>query len=217
MKMIGEVNHNLMGFRDFLLLPEKKLFFCVTSDMNALSRVDSFFTNMTMPWEKKDKSKSEIALSVGVLEVWAQKKGGDDSNYKRLWCKNFASQAICLHYNQQLNILAAGCDDGTLVVLDYDVNSPMEVEVISEDKAHLKRIMSIWSHSKRKLIYTIGEDGMMKVFDLKAKNVTQEVTVSANKLTYMVCDPNTGFAFIADKAGMIKLYDLNVVSLACVS
>lgn len=172
MKMIGEVNHNLMGFRDFLLLPEKKLFFCVTSDMNALSRVDSFFTNMTMPWEKKDKAKSEIALSVGVLEVWAQKKGGDDSNYKRLWCKNFASQAICLHYNQQLNILAAGCDDGTLVVLDYDVNSPMEVEVVSEDKAHLKRIMSIWSHSKRKLIYTIGEDGMMKVFDLKAKNVT---------------------------------------------
>ena len=91
MKMIGEVNHNLMGFRDFLLIPEKKLFFCVTSDMNALSRVDSFFTNMTMPWEKKDKSKSEIALSVGVLEVWAQKKGGDNSNYKRLWCKNFAS------------------------------------------------------------------------------------------------------------------------------
>ena len=110
-------------------------------------------------------------------------------------------------------MLAAGCDDGTLVVLDYDVNSPMEVEIISEDKAHLKRIMSIWSHSKRKLIYTIGEDGMMKVFDLKAKNVTQEVTVSANKLTYMVCDPTTGFAFIADKAGMIKLYDLNVVSL----
>lgn len=71
MKMIGEVNHNLMGFRDFLLMPEKKLFFCVTSDMNALSRVDSFFTNMTMPWEKKDKSKPEIALSVGVLEVWA--------------------------------------------------------------------------------------------------------------------------------------------------
>ena len=89
----------------------------------------------------------------------------------------------------------------------------MEVEIISEDKAHLKRIMSIWSHSKRKLIYTIGEDGMMKVFDLKAKSVTQEVTVSANKLTYMVCDPDTGFAFIADKAGMIKLYDLNVVSL----
>lgn len=28
----------------------------------------------------------------------------------------------------------------------------------------------------------------------------------------MVCDPISGFAFIADKAGMIKLYDLNVVS-----
>lgn len=110
-------------------------------------------------------------------------------------------------------MLAAGCDDGTLVVLDYDVNSPLEVETISEDKAHLKRIMSIWSHTKRKLIYTIGEDGMMKVFDLKAKSVTQEVTVSANKLTYMVCDESSGFGFIADKAGMIKLYDLNVVKI----
>lgn len=83
--------------------------------------------------------------------------------------------------------------------------------MLSSEKSHLKRIMSIWSHSKRKFLYTIGEDGMLKVYDLKAKAVTQEVTVSANKLTYMLCDPSTGFGFISDKAGMIKLYDMNSV------
>ena len=36
--MIGRVTHTLMGYRDIILLPEKKLFFSVTSDMNAISR-----------------------------------------------------------------------------------------------------------------------------------------------------------------------------------
>lgn len=36
--MIGRVTHSLMGYRDIILLPEKKLFFSVTSDMSAISR-----------------------------------------------------------------------------------------------------------------------------------------------------------------------------------
>jgi WD40 repeat protein len=56
-----------MGYRDIILVPEKKLFFSVTSDMNALSRVDSYLTNLQMPW---DKSEEQVLLSVGVLEAW---------------------------------------------------------------------------------------------------------------------------------------------------
>jgi WD40 repeat protein len=41
-----------MGYRDVVIVPEKKLFFCVVSDMNPISRVDSYLTNMNMPWDK---------------------------------------------------------------------------------------------------------------------------------------------------------------------
>ena len=51
--MVGQVLNNAMGYRDFVYLPSKRLMFTAISDMNALSRVDSYFTNMDLPWEKK--------------------------------------------------------------------------------------------------------------------------------------------------------------------
>lgn len=109
----------MMGYRDVILVPEKKLFFSVTSDMNAFSRVDSYLTNLSMPW---DKGEEQVLLSVGVLEAWVQsKKGIEEYTYERLWCKNFKSQAICIHYNPTMKIVCAGCDNGTLVILRFDI------------------------------------------------------------------------------------------------
>ena len=71
MSLIGRVTHSLMGYRDILLVPEKKLFFSVTSDMSMISRLDSKITNMNMPW---DKHTDQVLLSVGVLEAWLQSK-----------------------------------------------------------------------------------------------------------------------------------------------
>lgn len=70
MEVIGWVTHSMMGYRDIILVPEKKLFFSVTSDMNALSRVDSYLTNFKMPWNK-GKEDGPVVLSVGLLEAWA--------------------------------------------------------------------------------------------------------------------------------------------------
>lgn len=68
MNMIGQVVNNAMGYRDFIYLPQKRLLFTAISDMNALSRVDSYFTNMDLPWEK-NKNPNQVLLSVGVIEA----------------------------------------------------------------------------------------------------------------------------------------------------
>jgi len=44
------------GVRDFIYLPEYKTAFVAQSDMNLVTRMDSYFTNFTMPWEKKEKT-----------------------------------------------------------------------------------------------------------------------------------------------------------------
>ena len=203
-----------MGYRDVVIVPEKKLFFCVVSDMNPISRVDSYLTNMNMPW---DKTKDQVLLSVGVLEAWLQtKKGIEEYTYEKLWYKNFKSQAICIHYNPTLKIICAGCDNGTLVTLSYDVANPLKYKEVSEEKVHSKRLMGMWSESRRKMIYSIGEDGMLKVFDMNANKVTHEIQVSSTKLTCMVTDDKTGFSLIADKNGTVFCYDLadvNTISI----
>lgn len=62
------------GVRDFLYLPEYKSAFIAQSDMNLVTRMDSYFTNFTMPWEKKGKDKNtnsvlteEAVSTVGAL------------------------------------------------------------------------------------------------------------------------------------------------------
>ena len=88
----------------------------------------------------------------------------------------------------------------------------MKYRDITEEKVHTKRVMGIWSDAARKLVFSIGEDGFLKVFDITANAVTKEVEVSGSKLTSMVVNQKTGLAFIADKSGTINVYDLSVVS-----
>jgi hypothetical protein len=64
------------GVRDFIYLPEYKTAFVAQSDMNLVTRMDSYFTNFTMPWEKKEKTSTtaksvlteDAVSSVGCLQ-----------------------------------------------------------------------------------------------------------------------------------------------------
>jgi hypothetical protein len=71
--------------------------------MNLVTRMDSYFTNFTMPWEKKDKSAPKTVLtedavsSVGQLQhfkvVETNKKGKMENQWActPTWAKTFAS------------------------------------------------------------------------------------------------------------------------------
>lgn len=168
--LIGRVTHSLMGYRDIILVPQKKLFFSVTSDMSAISRMDSYITNMNMPWDKKT---DQVLLSVGVLEAWLQsKKGMEEYTYERLWHKNFKSQAICIHYNEDLGLIFAGCDSGEILSLKFNMKSPLKYKEVLEEKVHAARVMALHSDSKRKLLFSIGEDKFLNVFNLKTNTIT---------------------------------------------
>jgi hypothetical protein len=41
-----------LGIRDFFYFNEENIMFAVCSDMNIASRVDSYITNVNLPWEK---------------------------------------------------------------------------------------------------------------------------------------------------------------------
>mmetsp|Transcript_17681 Transcript_17681/g.29885 ORF Transcript_17681/g.29885 Transcript_17681/m.29885 type:complete len:121 (+) Transcript_17681:733-1095(+) len=58
-KKIGWMSNFGKGVRDFIYLPKYQSGFVALSDMNIISRMDSYFTNFTMPWEKKKDQKQE--------------------------------------------------------------------------------------------------------------------------------------------------------------
>jgi hypothetical protein len=80
-----------MGYRDCYFWTEKEIMFTITADCNVVSRLDSYFTNMNLPWDKKKLNKEEVVLSVGMVEAWQATKVKGDFSYERLWIKNFKS------------------------------------------------------------------------------------------------------------------------------
>eukprot|EP00351_Strombidinopsis_sp_SopsisLIS2011_P001896 CAMPEP_0116881792 /NCGR_PEP_ID=MMETSP0463-20121206/13846_1 /TAXON_ID=181622 /ORGANISM="Strombidinopsis sp, Strain SopsisLIS2011" /LENGTH=92 /DNA_ID=CAMNT_0004533975 /DNA_START=299 /DNA_END=577 /DNA_ORIENTATION=+ len=69
---VSEINDLPLGGRDFIYIPERSLMFVAMSDMNITSRLDSYITNMSMPWEKKEskQKKQENYSTVGAVALY---------------------------------------------------------------------------------------------------------------------------------------------------
>ena len=142
----------------------------VSSDMDAISRVDSYFNNMRLPWEKANPVKDkDLMFSVGVCDLFSLKK-----NYLapvKLSNIRYGKQAISVHYNSEKDIFFVGLDDGKLFGYYLKrANHPFYKDYL-ELKVHEKRLMDLTFNSKTNKIYTIGEDGFLKVIDLVKKTI----------------------------------------------
>lgn len=62
--------NEFLGVRDFHYWRTKNIFLVLWSDMNVVSRLDSYITNrVRLPWETRE-SNQEVIFSVGQLEIY---------------------------------------------------------------------------------------------------------------------------------------------------
>lgn len=54
LKIVQCVEDKGLGYRDFIYDPNEAVLICLLGDMNIVSRLDSYFTNFQLPWEKKE-------------------------------------------------------------------------------------------------------------------------------------------------------------------
>lgn len=87
--LISEYTELPLGIRDFIYLKYENIIFTACSDMNIASRLDSYLTNVNLPWEKK----TEAHISVGAAFAY---KVTTDSNktfyFEKLWAKSYPKQ-----------------------------------------------------------------------------------------------------------------------------
>jgi len=206
-KDIGELGGMVYGVRDFCYEPEKGLILVATSDMSVTSRVDSYLTNMKMPWEKELQKGAHV--TVGTVECYVQQ---DLSTYKfeKLWTKTFQVQVICLYWEPVSNLLAVGQDDGTITVLKVlaDINY-IKYDEVATNKVHAQRVMGVYLDSTTGLCYSVSEDKKLKVFDYTKNDVISELSPSSASLTGMHVHVETKRAFFTNRAGQSFIYDLS--------
>ena len=78
-------------------------------------------------------------------------------------------QTECLYWEDELQLLAIGMDDGKVHTLKVskDLNF-MQYEEVTTVKAHSARVMGLAIETRRGYFYSVGEDKKFKIFDLNS-------------------------------------------------
>ena len=178
--LVGRLTHAAFGYRDILILQEENIMFSLTSQMDATTRMDSYLTNKI--GGKVTNNGKDFKMSIGALECWAQKSAGSEEfTYQQIWSRAFKSQAICLHYCREHKLLLVGCDNGDIVPIKVNPETPDEFEELKEYRVHKARVMAIWMDPENKRIYSIGEDKKLICFNFKNK------TINCGKPSRKIC------------------------------
>jgi len=74
--------------------------------MSVTSRVDSYLTNMKMPWEKE--LPPGTLVTVGAVECYMRTDKDGDLKFDKLWTKTFQTQVICIYWEPTSSSLVVG-------------------------------------------------------------------------------------------------------------
>jgi len=80
-KLIQALGPLAQGLRDFVFV-NPSCFFVLNSEMSLTTRVDSYLTNMKMPWEKEQ---PPVIMGVSAIDCFVESSG----KYEKLWSKSF--------------------------------------------------------------------------------------------------------------------------------
>jgi WD40 repeat protein len=200
---VTELNELPLGIRDFHYLSDKGLLFFALSEMKIMSRIDSYLTNINLPWEKK---KDDTYSTVGAIIFY--RVGLRESNgewvFTRLWAKNFPVQTNILCWAPEKEIMFMGMDDGQIYGFSV-VNKGISLSQDIEIKAHTSRVMGMAFDAENNQIMSISEDGKFKCSDISTQEPVHEESFGKGGLKALVHDKYYKRIFIGDGKGSVHI------------
>mmetsp|Transcript_42928 Transcript_42928/g.50357 ORF Transcript_42928/g.50357 Transcript_42928/m.50357 type:complete len:191 (+) Transcript_42928:479-1051(+) len=170
--------------------------------MRITSRLDSYLTNMSLPWEKK----SDTYSTVGALlfyRVGLREKDGEWI-FTRLWAKNFPVQTNILCWSPEKERMYLGMDNGT--IYSYSINeNEISLTQEAEIKAHAKRVMGLAYDNENNHVISISKDGKLKCSDDTTEEPVHEESIGKSGLKVLLHDKSHKRLFIGDGSGCVHI------------
>lgn len=108
-------------------------------------------------------------FSVGVCDLFSLKK--NYLNPAKLSGIRYGKQAIVIEYSSKRDVFFVGLDDGRLFGYQLQRTKHPFYKDYLELKVHEKRLMDIHFEAQTGKVYTVGEDGFLRVVDFVKKKV----------------------------------------------
>ena len=186
------------GLRDFTFVNQTCLF-VLNSEMSLTTRVDSYLTNLKMPWEKEE---PPVIMSVAAVDCFVESNG----KYEKLWSKSFKCQAICLFWEPKSEILYVGMDDGHVVGLKVASEYKFyKQEEVFNKLMHKGRVMQVYVRDD--MLVSVGSDGRLRIVSLSRNDTIVEEQPSGQALNDMIIYENR--MFVATVGGKLIVYAFN--------
>ena len=193
-----------LGVRDFYFLQEQNVMFIACSDMNIASRVDSYITNVNLPWEKNGDYIIVGALLTFKLNL---KLKNSSDMYERTWAKSFPTQTGVINYSLEKNILMVGLDNGKINFFQTGLDSKFtEYELLYEGKPHSARVMGVDLDPKKNIAYTCSSDKKFMMTYLSEKDKYIEISNIQAGYTNLYFDKINERIFLTNEIGQVMIY-----------
>ena len=197
------------GVRDFIYVRDKEIMLMCCSDMNIISRADSFLTNFTFPWESN--SDAHVPLSAAFVYKVLYDANNDVCGYKKIWAKSFANQTGVISFDTESEVMCIGLDNGKVCVLQHNTSSNYsEFIQVCEIQTHNDKVMGVVYDNTAKRVYSCSADKTFYCHDV-TQTPPQSQLVCSGKCGYtnMQFNKRKGNVYLTNESGMFSIFTVN--------
>lgn len=201
----------LFGVNDFIYDRDHRTIMSISQDVFMVSRIDSFLSNIQLPWQKE----SDSVVPVGTLNLWSYQQTAPDLDQPEIllhtegkgeWipvCTLYFEVAVtAIIYGADHRTLTIGLDDGRLYI--YSV-SDHTFKVKKECHQHEDRVTGLAYDKSQTMIFSCSKDKTLKAYDLASKEVTTVVTCESS-LQCMAVDKALNQVLVGCADGSILIF-----------
>jgi WD40 repeat protein len=205
-KIKYELTQLPLGVRDFYYFQEENMLFIACSDMNIAKRVDSYITNIKVPWNKK-----EIHQTVGAIFVFKINQNPKSSEiFNKKWAISFPIQTGVINYNIDESVIMLGLDNGSIYLYKSGIESKYnEFEILYEGQPHNGRVMGIDIEPEKNVAYTCSSDKKFIMTDLCEEKKFIEIDTNPVGFTNLFYDRINERIFLTNEIGQVNIYLTN--------
>ena len=185
--------------RDFQYLPEEKILFLCSAELNLIERAESKITDL--------KNSKEISNPQGFAYIYSVEESYNTFSFKELWKKRFKGRVKSIYYDRENSLYFIGRTDGYISIYSLNKESNFKVaDLLVELRNHLSAVTGMWYDSYDKKLYSVSTDKRFVSSEIYSNKKLTEINKSQTEYTRLKPDFKNYLLITATEGGVIDIY-----------
>ena len=185
--------------RDFQYLPEERILFLCSAELNLIERAESKITDL--------KNSKEISNPQGFAYIYSVEESYNTFSFKELWKKRFKGRVKSIYFDRENNLYFIGRTDGYISIYTLNKESNFKVaDLLVELRNHLSAVTGMWYDSYDKRLYSVSTDKRFVSSEIYSNKKLTEINKSQTEYTRLKPDIKNYLLITATEGGVVDIY-----------